>query len=144
MSSGVIRDIQHGEKYREVGSFLSHLGNLTLLMNTDGVQIFKLSSVSIWPIWVVINELPPPLRYKCTFTIIILNWSCYMHYFTLRFSKSNMILVGLWCTKEKPSTNAFLRLTQQMSCIITVFKCITCCWSLNVMHTIISLCRDTR
>ena len=57
MSSEVIRDIQHGEKYREVGSFLSHLGNLTLLMNTDGVQIFKSSSVSIWPIWVVINEL---------------------------------------------------------------------------------------
>ena len=109
MSSGVIRDIQHGEKYREVGSFLSHFGNWTLLMNTDGVQIFKSSSVSIWPIWLVINELPPPLRYKCTFAIIILNWLCYMHYFTLRFSKRNMILVGLWCAKEKSSMNTFLR-----------------------------------
>ena len=38
------------------------------------IQIFKSSSVSIWPIWVVINELPPPLWYKCTLEIIILNW----------------------------------------------------------------------
>ena len=65
INPGEIKDIHQGEKYREVGSFLSQPGNLTLLMNTDGVQIFKSSSVSLWPIWVVINELPPSLRYIC-------------------------------------------------------------------------------
>ena len=28
----------------------------------DGVQLFKSSKVSMWPIWLVINELPPALR----------------------------------------------------------------------------------
>jgi hypothetical protein len=31
--------------------------------NTDGVPIFKSSGFSIWPIFLIINELPYHLRY---------------------------------------------------------------------------------
>lgn len=53
-----IRDICGG---KELEPFTSQ-GNLTLVMNTDGVQLFKSSTVSMWPIWIMINELPVTLR----------------------------------------------------------------------------------
>lgn len=60
-ASPLIRDICDGQRYKELGAFISQ-GNLTLIVNTDGVQMFKSSNVSMWPIWVVINELPATLR----------------------------------------------------------------------------------
>ena len=47
--------------------FLSkkHPANISLLMNTDGVSIFRLSSTLLWPIRIIINELPPCLRHCC-------------------------------------------------------------------------------
>lgn len=61
---------------------LSTPENVSLLCNTDGVAVFKASSSpSLWPIWVVINELPPMER----------------------FSKQNMMLAGLWHAKAKPT-----------------------------------------
>lgn len=59
--SPVIRDITDGRKYKELKEFTSQ-GNVTLTVNTDGVQLFKSSTVSMWPIWVMINELPLPMR----------------------------------------------------------------------------------
>ena len=56
-----MRDIYDGQKYRELNEFTSK-GNLTMLLNTDGVQLFKSSSMSMWPIWLVINELPFTMR----------------------------------------------------------------------------------
>ena len=50
-----IYDITSGRKYQEMRSFTSEPTNVTLLMNTDGVQLFKSSSVSMWPIWIVIG-----------------------------------------------------------------------------------------
>lgn len=55
-------DISGGKKYMEMKDFVSD-GNLTLVANTDGVQLFKSSSVSMWPVWIIINELPPGMRY---------------------------------------------------------------------------------
>ena len=55
------QDIYGGRKYRELKEFTSR-GNLTLVVNTDGIQLFKSSTVSMWPIWIVINELPVSLR----------------------------------------------------------------------------------
>lgn len=37
--------------------------HISLQFNTDGVQIFKSSKYSVWPLYFVINELPPLLRY---------------------------------------------------------------------------------
>ena len=36
---------------------------MLFLCNTDGVAIFKSSKCSLWPIWIVINELPPMVYY---------------------------------------------------------------------------------
>lgn len=61
--TGVIRDVYDGEKYRKHASFLSQPANVSLLMNTDGIAIFRSSKASLWPVWVMINELPKRLRY---------------------------------------------------------------------------------
>ena len=63
------RDIKDGECYKDVVrmGFFAESGtcNLTILMNTDGVPIFKSSGFSIWPILLQITELPFHLRYAC-------------------------------------------------------------------------------
>ncbi len=33
-----------------------------VVMNTDGAAVFKSSNLSLWPVYFVINELPPHLR----------------------------------------------------------------------------------
>ena len=61
-----IRDIYDGEAYVSLmspGGFLTSPTNITLLMNTDGAQVFHSSTVSMWPVFFVINELPPHIRY---------------------------------------------------------------------------------
>ena len=59
-------DIQDGQCYRDIlhSDFFaeSESCNLTALLNTDGVPIFKSSGFSVWPILLVINELPYHLR----------------------------------------------------------------------------------
>lgn len=64
-----------------------NLANVSFIMNTDGVAIFHSSKVSLWPVWLAINELPPALR----------------------FSKCNMLLAGLWFAKAKPVMSSYLR-----------------------------------
>ena len=67
-STASISDIYDGEEYRHYttsGEFLDprkNPANLSFLINTDGVSIFKSSRISIWPVFLVINELPPRLR----------------------------------------------------------------------------------
>ena len=38
--------------------------HLSLQINTDGVAIFRSSKFSIWPVYVIVNELPPNCRYS--------------------------------------------------------------------------------
>lgn len=57
-----ITDIYDGEGYREFAQFLSHSSHVSLMLNTDGVALYRSSNVSIWPIWGVVNELPATLR----------------------------------------------------------------------------------
>lgn len=59
---GCIHDIYDGSEYRKrvQSGFLSSVSNVSLLMNTDGVQSSKRE---VWPIWLAINELPPNLRF---------------------------------------------------------------------------------
>ncbi|VDI08666.1 Hypothetical predicted protein [Mytilus galloprovincialis] len=85
-----VTDIVTGEMYRDLckpGQFMNGKDNFTLLFNTDGVPLFKSSGVSIWPIYLVINELPP----------------------VLRFSRRNMIIWGIWQSKGKPVFRTFLQ-----------------------------------
>ena len=60
---------------------------ITFTWNTDGVPLYKSSKMSIWPFFLMINELP----YK------------------LRVVKENIILAGLWFGKMKPSPNLFMK-----------------------------------
>ncbi len=61
----MIRDIYDGREYQKHSPLLcnsSNRANVSFLCNTDGVAIFKSSKGSLWPIWIVINELPPMER----------------------------------------------------------------------------------
>ncbi len=60
---GMIRDVYDGSLYRKHQEFLTAPGNVSFIVNTDGVQLFRSSAYSIWPIWLVMNELPPNERY---------------------------------------------------------------------------------
>ncbi|XP_073255018.1 uncharacterized protein [Porites lutea] len=88
-----IRDIYSGQEYRKLmhpGGFLSKDNpfNRSFSFNTDGVSPFKSSNrQNFWPIFLVINELPPRLRY----------------------SRRYMFLAGLWCSKKKPNMQTFCR-----------------------------------
>jgi len=44
--------------------FLSNQSNISFILNTDGVPVFR-SSFSFWPIYLIINELPYKMRYAC-------------------------------------------------------------------------------
>lgn len=63
--SGILKDICDGAEYKKHSALLcdhSNPANVSMLCNTDGVSIFKSSKFSLWPIWIVINELPPMER----------------------------------------------------------------------------------
>lgn len=77
-------DVHNGRIYRrlvETGAISPN--DLTLQWNTDGVQIFKSSRISLWPIQVAINNLP------------------------FRERNHNIVLCGLWYG-SKPEMNTFL------------------------------------
>ena len=58
-----IHNVMDGTEYKKHAHFLSQPANVSLLLNTDGADMFKSSNISLWPIWVAINELPPHIRY---------------------------------------------------------------------------------
>lgn len=62
--SNDITDICGGEGYKQHEEFLSQPTNVSLLLNTDGVAIYRSSNFSIWPVWAVVNELPTTKRYE--------------------------------------------------------------------------------
>ena len=58
-----IEDIYDGEHYRNLSAnnrplSAKYHNNISFVLNTDGVPIFKSSKTSIWPIYLMINELP--------------------------------------------------------------------------------------
>ncbi|KAE8739415.1 hypothetical protein FOCC_FOCC015083 [Frankliniella occidentalis] len=85
-----IEDIYDGAIYKEQvdNGFLSQPTNISFMWYTDGVSVFNISNkFSIWPIYLVINEL----RYKD------------------RVKKENIILAGIWFGKRKPIPNTYLK-----------------------------------
>ena len=57
-----ITDIYDGEGYKQHADFLAHPAHVSFILNTDGVALYRSSSVSIWPVWAIVNEFPPGLR----------------------------------------------------------------------------------
>lgn len=120
-TDNILRDIYDGKNYRKfVESLeLSDRNNfVSATFNTDGAPLFESSAYSIWPIYMMLNELPFSVR------------------------SSELIVVGLWFGKSKPNMNIFLkpfvddmnRLSKDgVKCnidneesLIKVF-CLTCC-----------------
>ena len=61
-----IEDVYDGAVYQSKcgpGGFLSEPYNLSVKLNTDGVAIFHSSQFGVWPLFLLVNELPPSLRY---------------------------------------------------------------------------------
>ena len=55
-----------GKLYKSLsvpGGFLESASNISFLGNTDGVALIRSSSYGVWPVFLVINELPPLQRY---------------------------------------------------------------------------------
>lgn len=77
-------DIYDGSIYKSLSAdFLANPNNITFIWNSDGVPLFKSSKVSIWPLYLMINELP----YK------------------LRIREENTIIAGLWFGSYNPSSH---------------------------------------
>ncbi|XP_032683407.1 uncharacterized protein LOC116849888 [Odontomachus brunneus] len=68
----------------ELLNYYSKHAFATAIFNCDGVPVFKGSKCFIWPIQIIVNELPPQIRLN------------------------NSILYGLWFGKSKPDMNVFL------------------------------------
>lgn len=84
---GCIRDIYDGKRYWEFVKNLNPKDRhtyATVTFNTDGAPLFESSSYSIWPIFIMVNELPYHVRSR------------------------ELILAGLWFGKHKPNMKAFL------------------------------------
>ena len=84
----ILRDIYDGELYREFVNSLDPEDRnryISTVFNTDGAPLFESSSYSIWPIYIMINELPISIR------------------------TSELIVVALWFGKNKPDMNVFLK-----------------------------------
>ena len=62
-SDSAMRDIYDGSIYKGDSEFFSNPNNLSFIMNFDGAPEFKSSTMQIWPIQMLINELPPLARY---------------------------------------------------------------------------------
>lgn len=68
----IVSDIIDGKYYKrlcEAGQFLSNPSNISFIFNTDGAPLYSSSSVSLWPVFLAINELPSPDRYEININV---------------------------------------------------------------------------
>lgn len=82
-----IKDIYDGALYRKFVQGLNDYDRhayATVIFNTDGAPVFESSTYSIWPIYLILNEIAIQSRMKSAIT------------------------VGLWFGKDKPIMNVFL------------------------------------
>lgn len=56
-------DGKYYTKLCEKGQFLHNKSNISLIFNTDGAPLYSSSSVSLWPVFLAVNELPSPDRF---------------------------------------------------------------------------------
>lgn len=82
-----IEDLYDCQTYLEaVTRFLKTIFDISFMWNWDGLQIFKSNTFSLWPFYLIINELPPEMRFK----------------------SENILIAGLWGCVTKPHPNLFL------------------------------------
>lgn len=74
-SNKIIEDVCDGEIYAELlsspdGKLIKSGKAYTFLLNSDGISVSLKSNLTIWPVYLVINELPIEKRF-CIDNIII-------------------------------------------------------------------------
>ncbi|CAN8002669.1 unnamed protein product [Ixodes pacificus] len=85
-ASGIYTDIFDGRLYQSIRRQMEMAwSDVTVTLNTDGSPVFKSSKSSVWPIQVILNELPIHLRFR------------------------NVIVGGLWFAKMHPPAHLFMR-----------------------------------
>ena len=86
-----IFDVYDGLKYKELttqSGFLRNKYNISFTLNTDGVNKYRSSkSGNIWPVYLIINELPKEYRFKIEY----------------------MIPEMVYCDRDKPNMLTFLK-----------------------------------
>lgn len=89
VKKGVVSDFYDGILYQDLmkNGFLNDPNNLSFSINTDGVSIFKSSKVSMWPVYLIINELPIKERKL----------------------KENTLFYGVWISVKKPVMWSYLK-----------------------------------
>ena len=63
---GQLTDIYGGQLYQALasaGGCLADDRNISVVLNTDGAVVFHSTNLSIWPVLLMINELPFSQRY---------------------------------------------------------------------------------
>ncbi|XP_028982530.1 uncharacterized protein LOC107046648 [Diachasma alloeum] len=81
-----IKDIFDGQAYiRLQQENIISSSDFTYSFNTDGFNVHRSSGASAWPIFIIINEVPPNLRQKY------------------------MFLAELWYDKDEPNMNSYLK-----------------------------------
>uniref|UniRef100_A0A1X7TL76 Uncharacterized protein n=1 Tax=Amphimedon queenslandica TaxID=400682 RepID=A0A1X7TL76_AMPQE len=67
--------------------FFSCKEHLGVIINTDGVPLFKSSRTTLWPVYLEIGNYPP----------------------TVRFRKENAVICGFWIGQSKPDMQVLLK-----------------------------------
>lgn len=97
--NGIMTDLYGGQMYIAFANFVSSINNgkpVSFTMCIDGSPLFKSSGCQVWPLFLILNELPPHTR---------------MH---------NLILAGFWFGDKKPNFPCFFEVfVDQMKCLST-------------------------
>lgn len=73
--------------WRDLKGFGTQEGDIRLIINTDGVKVYRRAKKHAWPVWAINANLPPSQRYK-------------LH---------NLMLVGIFFGEQKPNMASFLK-----------------------------------
>ena len=98
---GQIHDIWNGDAINNLKqSFFTHPKHLGLSLSTDGIPVFKSSQDSLWPVYLIINNLPP----------------------IVHMNKENMILCCIRFGPKPTCNEVFAPASDQHATIITCYR----------------------
>lgn len=72
LTENKMTDIQDGLLFKKKSNI--ERIEISLTLNTDGVQVFKSKSKSLWPVQVIVNNLNPIYRFKTSNIIVTALW----------------------------------------------------------------------
>lgn len=87
--SDVLKDVWDAQGLKVLcteGKFSTGKNYMALALSTDGVPLFKSSTIAMWPVYLTILNLPP----------------------NIRMNANNMLLAGLWVGPKKPEMSLLL------------------------------------